>query len=499
MRNLLTLFALSVLLLAGACKKGFEGERNPLSPPETFMAIDTIFRTGENRLTTTVTANWWATSKGGFIKGYEVSVDNGSSWKYTTAQDSTFLLDIPPGKDTADVIILVRAIDNLGQSDPTPASSLFPVKNSAPTVSFVFSQVIAGIPSSNPTNVFPVLRYSITGIDPDGETLQNYELFINDTNSTPYILPGSTTSFMLVSENPKADSSTCAVFVGNASKALDEKISFIRQGTFNTIYIRAVDKALSKSRFSAAPRIWIKKQSSDVLFINAYNTSKNFVQNFYLQRLAALGVNKVDTMQATEVINSNYTQLQPDVLTQTRTFALFKKIIWVGDDASFTLSLGQRSTASFFDAGGKMFLAVSINSSFDPLSNFLDWTPIRNLVNPPSGSVFRVDNNATVSPVNPNWPRIKSSQIIPSARPFELPEATPTVGFDSLYAGGIIESKAGQSPAPWTGKSTVIAKRWSKSNNQTNFVISSIPLERFNGNNNMDSVFKELFINQLGF
>ncbi|MFY8020025.1 MAG: hypothetical protein ACOVP1_02460 [Bacteroidia bacterium] len=488
-----------VLILSISCKKGFEGTKKSQALPETFMVVDTIFRTGPDRLTTRVEAHWWGNSSGGFITAFEVSADNGLSWTKTKSQDSIFLMNIPAGQDSSDVVILVRAIDQLGQKDDSPASTLFPIKNSAPEVKFIFSQVLAGIPSTNPVNVFPVIKYNIQGYDPDGEVLQSFELFINDTNASPYVFTGTSTAFTLVATDPKADSSRCQVFLGTSTKAQSDLSPYIRLGAFNTIYIRAVDKALSKSGFIAAPRIWVKRVKSDLLVINAYNSSKTFVQNFYCQRLVLNGISLFDTLQATEIIDNNYTQLQPDFQTQSRTFSLFKKILWFSDDANFSLSLGQRSTSSFFDAGGKMFMTVSINSSFDPLSNFLDWTPIKSLVNPAVGSVFRVNINADVPPMKPNWPLLKSTAIIASARPFELPGETNDIGYDSLYAGGIIESKSGQSPSAWTGVSTVIARRYMKSTNKSNFIISSIPLERFNGRNNIDSLFNQVLINELGF
>ncbi|OYU95476.1 MAG: hypothetical protein CFE21_10050 [Bacteroidetes bacterium B1(2017)] len=484
----------------GACKKGFDGERSAQSAPETFMAVDTIYRTGENRLTTLVDANWWGNSVGGIIVGYEISVDNMASWQFTKRQDSSFLLKIPPGNDSADIVIYVRAIDQLGQKDPSPASTLYPIKNSKPSVKFVFSQSLGGIPSQNPTIVFPVLKYSLFGDDPDGtDDLKQFELFLNDTNATPFALPANTSSFILQSTSPQAASSSCKVFINGSNNALSTNVDGLLHNASNIIYVRAVDKALSKSAFVATPSIWVKKVSSDILLINAYSSNKVFAQNYYTNNLKNIGITVFDTLQATEIDNSNFTQLQPDYQTQSKTFALFKKILWFGDDASFSFSLGQRTTSDFFNGGGKFFMSVAINSSFDPLSNFLDWTPIRTLVNPPAGSVFRVNTNALVNPVNAGWPTIKSTAIIPSARPFEIQVNTPSIGYDSLYSGGIIESKSGQSPTPWTGQSAVLAKRFTTSDSKTNFIISSIPLERFNGNSNADSLFQKIFKQELGF
>ncbi len=483
------------------CKKGFDGTKKVVNPPETFMVVDTLFRTGENRLTTRVDANWWGNSTGGFVVGYEVSVDQMQTWHFTTIQDSSFLLKIPPGQDSADVIIYVRAIDNYGQKDPSPASTLFPIKNSKPEIRFVFSQAFAGIPSQNPVGVFPVIKYNIVGNDPDGlDDIKEIEVYLNDTNAIPILLPAYTSAFTLVASNPGSDSSVCQVFLNtNNSVFGTTNGSKLKLNSFNTIYVRAVDRALSKSIFIAAPSIWVKKVASSTLMVNAYNSNKIFVQSFYATVLNKIGIVLFDTLQVTEIVNNNYTQLQPDFQTQSRTFSLFKNMIWFGDDVNFSLPLGQRSTTEFFNKGGSLFMAIGINSSFDPLSNFLDWTPIRNLVNPPAGSVFRVNINALVNPNYSNWPTLKSQIIIASARPFELPFNTATVGFDSLYYGGIIESKSGQPPTPWTGISTVMAKRYSIATHKTNFVISSLPMERFNGNNNADTLFKKVLIDELGF
>src|SRR5690606_35999271 len=118
-----------------ACKKEFEGDKKDFGSPETYLVVDSIYRSGDNRYTTTVQAHWWGTTNSGFIEGYEVSVD-GKAWRFTTSQDSMFLLSIQTGSDTADIEIFVRAINNDGVIDPTPASTAYPVKNTAPNVAF---------------------------------------------------------------------------------------------------------------------------------------------------------------------------------------------------------------------------------------------------------------------------------------------------------------------------------------------------------------------------
>ena len=78
------------LLAVVACKKGFDGQTTFQSPPDTFMAVDTIHRIGTDRLTTRVIANWWGTSKVGFVVGYEVSADSMKTWKYKSDKTVPF-------------------------------------------------------------------------------------------------------------------------------------------------------------------------------------------------------------------------------------------------------------------------------------------------------------------------------------------------------------------------------------------------------------------------
>jgi len=490
-----------VLSLALSCKKGYDGDRKLVDNPETIMIVDSVHRSGDTRLTTRISVHWWGVSNGGFISAYEVSIDSMNTWTYTTSQDSTILMQIPAGNDSADLVVYVRAIDNFGQKDLTPAYTVFPIKNSPPTVQFLFSVPVAGIPSQNPKISFPVIKYNFLADDPDGlNDILQYELFINDTLSIPYIINGSSSSFTFVGQNFIGTQTDCKVYLGTSNNPLTDKIDGMKLNDNNIVYIRAVDKALSKSKYIAAPEIFIKKPTSKTLMINAYNSNKIFVQNFYANTMTSIGITSFDTLQASELINNNYTQLAPDYQTQSRTFELFDKIVWFSDDASFSLSLGQRSTSNFFNKGGRMFMVLALSSSFDPLSNFLDWTPVKSLVDPPAGSILRVNVNAPVKPIKSDWPVLKSTAIIPSVRPFLVPiSGAGSYAFDSLLTAEITESKTGLPPEIWKGTSTVLGRRYNVNTLKSNFIFSSIPFERFNGNNNVDSLFRKVMISELEF
>lgn len=471
------------------------------------MLADTIVRTGENRFRTQVLVQWWGTDPDGFVTGYEVSTDS-INWFFTTRQDSLFTLSLPAGKDTFDFPFYVRAIDHQGAKDPTPASLAYPVKNSAPDVRFIFASGTPGSPSRNALRVFPVLRYNWEGSDPDGaDNIDHYELFLNDTTATPYDVPANATAVTFTGRNLSGTTTDCNVFINNSTTALPLQAQGLKLNAWNVVYIRSVDKVNAKSAFKATPAVWVKKPVSDVLVVNAFiNTfTKNTVQNFYLTQLVNAGVTAFDTLQATEQVASNYTELSPDPLTQSRVFALFKKILWFSDDADFSLSLAQKSTADFFSKdqsagnGGRLFMALTIASDIDPLANYLDFTPIRNLVSPPAGSTFRFAKDSLVTPHKSGWPVLKSTVILPSARPFEIPEAPSNLyAYDTLYRASITQSSS-QGANLWPGPSHVIARRVHIASGKSNFIISSLPFNLLNGNNNIGQFFQKALIDELNF
>ncbi len=82
------------MLIFSACKTSFQGESNPNLPPETFTIADTIIRSGDDRLTSQVHAEWWGNDADGYVSGYEFTFDSiinaGTIWHFTISQDSTF-------------------------------------------------------------------------------------------------------------------------------------------------------------------------------------------------------------------------------------------------------------------------------------------------------------------------------------------------------------------------------------------------------------------------
>jgi hypothetical protein len=463
---------------------------NPDLPPETYTIVDTIIRPGDSRFNSQVEISWWGDDPDGYIEGYEFTFDTiiseNTVWHFTTSQDSIFLLPTPPGKDTLDFNFHIRAIDNSGVKDPSPASLTYPVKNSLPAVIFVNAE-------NNPVKTFPAIRFYWQGTDPDGnENLDHYELCWNDTSKIPYQLDVSATGAVFEAENLLADFPLCYVYVNNNETAQATLINGLVLNDSNVLYIRAVDKALDVSPYIASYKIFVKKPVSNILLVDGYSTGGASVETFYAQQLSQLGFGPVDTMQVFQQSGSVYTQLSPDNLTQSKVFAMFQTIIWFSNDAANSLSIGQKSLNEFFNNNGKLLMAVYVSSLFDEQSDFLDFTPIESFIVPPDTTLLLTDTSKIIH-LQPGYPDLKSTTFLGVVRPFNL-----AVSATALYDAELIAKDNNTlGLSGWNGKSTVMAKK-ANGSGQTNFIISTLELQKLDGFGNVNDLLKEILINEFG-
>ena len=475
---------LAIVLFAGACKTEITGEMKGNITPETYTVVDTILRAGPDRLNSEVQIRWWGDDPDGFVTGFEFSFDN-TNWTFTTKNDSTFILSPPPGKDTLDFTFYVRAIDNENIKDPTPAQLTYPIKNSPPSVQFVSG-------AFNPVRTFPVIKFYFEGSDPDGiDNLQRYEIVWNDTARAPFTIPATASSATFVAEDVDADSSAVKVYINNNTTAENGLMAGLMLNSDNVLYIRAIDNSEATSTWKASYSIYVKKVSSNILLVNGNTSASASIESFYLQQLATQGFTNVDTLRIFEQVGGQSTQQAPDNLTQSRIFALFESIIWFSNSAQKSLPLAQKTTGNFFSQGGKLLMAVYISSSFDEQSQFLDFTPIQSLVNPKDTTLL-LDNGAQILPQISGWPVLKSTTIVGIVKPMNLDIGSQALYDAELLARDDVTSNIG----PWTGNSTVVALR--KSGGQTNFIISTLELEKLNGNNNIDDFFNKVLKQEFG-
>lgn len=473
------------MCLLTACASGIWGDTHDNLPPETHTVARHIHRVGDQRFVSQVAIQWWGDDPDGAVAGYEFSIDQ-VNWVYTKRQDSVFLVDLPEGLDTFDFAFFVRAIDNQGLADPSPAHVVYPVKNSPPVIAFSTALGSPTEPARQPKKSFPILQYRWEMDDPDGfDNIDYVEFFVNDTNAQGIRIDPAYQSLTLKAIDPESTGSAVRIYVGSTMLLLDGQLDGLRLDAMNKFYLRATDKVGAQSGFAASNAVYIKRKIGKVLLVNAYANAVADREEFYLSNLSSVGVSGYDTMRVNEVEGGYYTQLAADNATQSLIFSLFDVLIWFGEDASYTLTLAQRTTSGFIDNGGRMFVSVFFSAGIDPLSTYLEFTPIDSLIDP-KGTVFFMDKNAIATPVLAGWPQLSAPKIITSPRPFY-----PAFAAQPLYTAQL-KTAAGD----WTGGATIMAK--TQVGGQTRFVISSIELHRLDGGGNMRELFQKLFKEEFG-
>jgi len=234
----LYLLVVALLVLFASCEK--TGEENANKLPDTKIAFEEIDLSGDDRLTSSVRLSWFGTDGDGYITGFEISIDNGD-WFFTEKQDSTFRFLISAGGDSADISFQVRAIDNDNILDPTPASLIIPIKNTAPIATIDNSTI-----SSDSTLVVLTFDWSVE--DPDGfETLQEVQIKANDGSWTSIPYNEGTNLISIVPQNPtQLGLQSADIYLGTANEPAIQIDGFIN-GDSNTFFLKSIDIANKES------------------------------------------------------------------------------------------------------------------------------------------------------------------------------------------------------------------------------------------------------------
>lgn len=489
--GLFLVFVAVAAVLAG-CKKDFDGAAKENLAPETYVVTDTIVRPGNDRFPSQVEIQWWGSDPDGYVTGYEVRI-NGGPWEQTTRQDSVFTLIIPGTGDTFDFDFEVRAIDNKSKQDESPARLFYPVRNTAPSVSFY---VPTTVPSRNPDRSFPALRFQWLANDLDGiSSLDSFEISWNDTTGPFTKLPPGIRDILLVGTNLSGTITDCDIYLGSNQTPWGKKIPGLKLNDSNVLYIRAVDKVQAKSGFAVSKRVFVRKPQGDILVVNAVESqfTRAGIQNFYTASLATATSKPFDILKATDIFQNNYTELSPDPFTQAQVFGFFKRIFWFSDNTEFSLGLLQKSSSVFFAKGGRMMVISAANDNLPTDPPYLDFTPIKSYLPVSGNDVFLMNSNDSLVPVQAGWPVLTTPNFQTGIRPFEVQPNNPDYSFSVLYNGRILNEK-NSTTTRWTGISSLIARRVRKSDNKTDFIISVVPLHQFNGLSNFD-LFMDLAVN----
>ena len=459
--KLLYILLSGVIVSAMSCDRG-NSRKN--IPPDTHLAIDAINLSGEDRLNSVVEMSWYGTDRDGYVIGYDISIDS-INWTRTLNQDSTFRFSIPAGKDSSDITLKVRSIDNEGLHDPTPASLKIPLKNSPPIALVNKSTQSAGL------NI-GVVTYNWEAKDPDGnKTISSAEIRFNK-GSWRSIDPNQN-QLTFVLNNDISSITKASLFYGNSSQPSIVDIDGISLDSANFFQIRVSDIAGSTSIIDSASPVGIVRPSSNILFISGQTTT---ITTEYLGWLSEIPIS-IDLLD----LNANNGESRPHYWNPTFRHIINQFPIVMAmtnsDNALDPLTgltqplLAHMALAfqQYCSIGGKLLTSTS----FGPSTNLLPYLgsfPMNGIVSS-TGQVRLIPDSAIISQVSGNYPDLHPSSILIGISPLN-----PSADAEPFYRAQLSKLSG------WQGDNIVgVRRKYLGNPNNINEVFFSIELHRVAG------------------
>jgi hypothetical protein len=185
--------ALVLLVTVVSCGK-LTGVVKPNAAPQTTLFVQGPVDTVNH----VVQLFWYGTDPAGRVVGYEVRMLNpeapaDTAWRFTTLTDSVVTVLSPQG--AVSPVFEVRAIDDDGLRDPTPARQLFNFRNTPPLVRLTLKPGVRDTTFASVT-----VGWSIS--DPDGDASKVvYRVWLDGQEANPELTTGTT--FTMPSERFK--------------------------------------------------------------------------------------------------------------------------------------------------------------------------------------------------------------------------------------------------------------------------------------------------------
>ncbi len=191
----------------GACSDN-PGQPSNNRPPETGLVfvgeLDTTLYIQE--------VKWWGSDPDGDVVGFEyrwtprtAAAGFDTSWIFTTDVRDTFALPTPSGY--SEYAFSVRAIDDRGVLDPTPATQLHPFANAAPTCSLTNVSALRD-------SLFPSLPLEWAARDRDGDaTIARFLIWLDGNEANPLVIENGAARSTGLSPNDFAEAGQRTVFI----------------------------------------------------------------------------------------------------------------------------------------------------------------------------------------------------------------------------------------------------------------------------------------------
>ena len=458
-------------MLLFSCKKGDLLEN---VPPETNIFLDEINLAGEDRLTSEFTMHWSGDDIDGFVTGYELSFD-AVTWDFVTTQDTIFSFDIPEGSDSVDVEFWVRAVDDKGAVDPTPAYLIIPIKNSPPTAAFDTEYLIR-----DTAFLAFSLRFIFDDLDGD-ETLDSAYLKLNDGDW--FAFSPEDNFLTLVPEDVTASGPTTAevyagVIIGSPEPTV---INGLNLDGDNTLYVKVVDLTGSSSIEDTSSVIFVKNKKYDLLVLDSHDGGSSPtpetvyfpVLNSVLPGFDYINLETTDSYYFPTMIA---TRLDPSFQFMLESY---DQLFWftdetkVGDNPKLHLDVAGSAIQDYLNVEGKKILiSTTLPTDLDSNSTILEFSPIDSLSTAPGQARILTDSlaNPTTAFATAGYLDLTCSSSIFGADPFY-----PKESFNVMYTAHTT------SIGGWSGPD-VIGAITKNADGKTNQVFLSVELHKLNGN-----------------
>lgn len=458
-----------------SCTK--EDELKPNTEPITSLYLSSINRSGTDRLNAIVDMKWSGDDKDGYITGYEISFDN-INWTFTNQQDSVFRFSINNGSDTSDINFYVRAIDNDGNVDKTPAFLKIPIKNTAPTIS-LDDNLVKG------DSVYSVFSLLWSAEDLDGtNTLDSVYIKINNGNW--FAISKNFVFASFVPDQPTQNGPTSAsVFASTGSINLNRKINGLVVGGTNTVYIKVKDLSGTESQVDSLTPFVLRRKTSDLLVLDAFNIATNPNADVVYASALANAYGAYDYYDFYRQNKSYIPKLwRPTFLLMLN---LYDKVFMYSDNSrsatasGMLLEEGSNAFQDYLNDGGKLLIvsdfdnnaSTTTSGSFPKTSTIFQYTPVD------SFQTFAAANQKASLPIDSlilpdatnaiGYPTLKVSNFSDAVDPF-FPKSSALV----VYRGQIKRANG-------TSYTKVLCAKTQNINTQTNQIFFSTDLYKLQG------------------
>jgi hypothetical protein len=511
---LLLSFFISVLIVVLSCTE--EGVNNPVGnqPPDTglFLYPDSTIRQQPSRLN----VHWWGDDPDGLISGFYFmweGIDSG--WSFTTSNDSIFALPIgssdtsykflaaavdASGNGVYDNSVVQNGIDfgpepyidenedsvyndgeffnDIGLIDPTPASLIFPIKNTPPVVAWNDLTVL-------PDTSFPVMTFKWDTDDLDGrESIKFINIALNDTNNF-ISLNGSVSLVTLRIKDLENPVPIMEILInGSDQNIFPELLPGLLLDDNNIFYVQAEDLSGAKSQMISLPDSgdtwYVKKPKGQILILDDFQGGLSGEQATIFYNQVFSEIDSGSLAGKFDVYDLFNQPLPFESVTLFETIKLFDYTFWYSA-SNPRLDLLNLVTNRYLQSGGKIAFSMTFQNSGDDftfdLSILQGFLPIDDV----SDFVTNLFAPADVVPSSPPiaYPSLKTTETIGFVRTY-VPNTLVTTEIYDLVSSQM------------NGNVGFI------NNNKTEFFIG-LPLHDCNGGDqNVDDLLEKVFFEEFG-